>query len=520
MLRIMVVDDERIEREALKMIIKREIDDAEIVGEAGNGRQAIDIANERKPDLILMDIKMPGIDGVEAVKEIKKRQPRSRFIMISAFNTFEYAKEVMQQGVKEYLLKPSKKQEVVDAILRVKKEIIEERREYNDKQKLEQRFNKALHFMQSEWSISLLVDHVQELDLNEWGELLEIEIKCGYAFVVELKEDTDKEAFLQWLKGFVDEHSPDASLLSPNHDEKLPVFFLTDKIDGNDKNDFKAHILPFIRNLIYHCEQDFRFRPHIGIGMPYDSVHQISKSYYEALHALERMDPDEQVTYLFSTEESAKQNASMLSFQKEKNMLETIKNGDLSSAMQKFEFYLNDLSEDASVDLEKFAFSLNEFFIIATRMINDLGIPIDRFTPFESDVSKQELENKSVQLLRQIVEKIQTWRLVQAKGKLENASEYIRDNYEKSLTLETVANYVDLSPYYLSKLFKEKKGITFIDYLTEIRIEKAKDFMLDPEVSLKEICFKVGYKDPNYFSRVFKKKVGKSPKQFRTVLQP
>ncbi len=521
MLRIMVVDDERIEREALKMMISREMEGVEIVAEAGNGHQAIERAKAQQPDLILMDIKMPGIDGVEAVKQIKRDLPDIRFIMVSAFDTFEYAKKVMQQGVKEYLLKPSKKKEVIEAIRRVQMEIEQQRKEQEDKQQLERKFNKALDFMQSEWAVSLLVDHVQELDLNEWGELLDINFKCGYAIVVKVNaREVDRRAWLEWLKDHVNIHSPDSTLLSPNHEEKLPLFFLTDQIDGEDKNEFKAYILPFIRNLIHQCERSFNFKPHVGIGFPYRSVHQLSRSYYEALHALESIQSDQSVTYTFSSDESIVENETAVTFQKEKELLETIKNGDVRSALQKFEFYLDELSNDDSMDLNRSLSSLNEFFIIATRMINDLGIPVDRFIPYNQSSSYQELEEESTRLLRKIVEKVQTWRMVQAKGKLECAKEYIEEHFSDPLTLEVVASHVELSPYYLSKLFKEKKGITFIDFLTHVRIEKAKAYMLDPEISIKEVCFKVGYKDPNYFSRVFKKNVAQSPKQYRAVLHP
>jgi two-component system response regulator YesN len=86
------------------------------------------------------------------------------------------------------------------------------------------------------------------------------------------------------------------------------------------------------------------------------------------------------------------------------------------------------------------------------------------------------------------------------------------------LTLEEVAEHVGLSPYYFSKLFKDRFGVTFIDYLTEVRIERAKEEMRDPNKSLKEVCFLVGYNDPNYFSRVFKKQTGLSPTEYRKTL--
>ncbi|WP_085507134.1 response regulator [Thalassobacillus devorans] len=223
MLRLMAVDDEWIEREGLKKIIANECPGADVVAEAANGRQAIETALEAEPDIILMDIKMPGIDGVEAVTEIKKNLPNTRFIMVSAFDTFEYAKNVMQQGVKEYLLKPSRKQEVVAAVRRVEREIVEESRQVAEKQYLERQFNKALKFMQSEWALSMLVDHMQDLDLTEWSELLDINITCGYAMVIDFRQANDRDKSFAWVKEYIRNHSKDVQLFSPNHEEKLPV---------------------------------------------------------------------------------------------------------------------------------------------------------------------------------------------------------------------------------------------------------------------------------------------------------
>jgi two-component system, response regulator YesN len=95
------------------------------------------------------------------------------------------------------------------------------------------------------------------------------------------------------------------------------------------------------------------------------------------------------------------------------------------------------------------------------------------------------------------------------------AKEYIDEHFAEAITLEEAAEHVGLSPYYFSKLFKDRFGITFIDYITEIRIKRAKELMENPDVSVKEVCYTVGYKDPNYFSRVFKKYTGLTPSEYR-----
>lgn len=128
MLKLLIVDDERIERSALRMIIERFLPEIRVVGEAENGRVAVELAEQLRPDVITMDIKMPGIDGTEAVSLIHNRFPAIRFIMMSAFDTFEYARKVMRYGVREYLLKPYRKDQIVEVIRTMSHEIAREKR--------------------------------------------------------------------------------------------------------------------------------------------------------------------------------------------------------------------------------------------------------------------------------------------------------------------------------------------------------------------------------------------------------
>ncbi|MFT4416236.1 response regulator transcription factor [Fredinandcohnia humi] len=275
MLKVLIVDDELLERKALTKIITTECEGVEVIDEAQNGRVAIEKAQLHHPDIILMDIKMPGIDGVEAVKQIKQLYPNIKFIMVSAFNTFEYAKEVMQQGVKEYILKPSRKEDILASIHRVKVEIEEERR---------------------------------------------------------------------------------------------------------------------------HAEEQ----------------------------------------------------------------------NELRSKMK-------------------------EFMALA----ESKGLP-----PIVEDPTQS----------------VDIWKSNQVEKILTKAKEYIDARFSESLTLEEVAEYVELSPFYFSKIFKDRLGVTFIDYVTTVRINHAKKEMLDPSKSLKEICYSIGYRDPNYFSRVFKKYTGLSPTEYRSIV--
>lgn len=235
MLKVLVVDDEVLERKALIKIIRNASEQVMVIGEgAKNGRAAIEMAREYEPDIIFMDIKMPGIDGVQAVKEIKQFAPDTRFIMVSAFNTFEYAKEVMQQGVKEYILKPSRKQDILESLGRVSAEIIRERKQREEQKSLKESLNRAVSIAQKEWVSSLIMNRAHALTFDEWSELFGVEITSGFMMLFYFEPKTEegfspaeKQHFYSWLKNALKTTGKKQEvLIGPMTDTQVPVLFL------------------------------------------------------------------------------------------------------------------------------------------------------------------------------------------------------------------------------------------------------------------------------------------------------
>ena len=133
----LIVDDEPIERLAMEKIIKSHIQNVDICHEASNGREAVEYVKQHDPDIIFMDIQMPGMDGIEAVRQIKLAEPGATIIMVSAYDTFQYAQQVMREGVKEYLLKPSKKKDIIETIDRVLTQITKERKSLEEQKTIQ-----------------------------------------------------------------------------------------------------------------------------------------------------------------------------------------------------------------------------------------------------------------------------------------------------------------------------------------------------------------------------------------------
>jgi two-component system, response regulator YesN len=523
LLKILIVDDEVLERKALTKMISSSIKDVVVIGEAPNGRKAIEMAKEHRPDIIFMDIKMPGIDGVQAVKAIRKIDPGIRFIMVSAFNTFEYAKEVMQQGVKEYILKPSRKQDILSAVGRVSGEILEERKAREEQKSLRNNLDRAVSIAQKEWVSSLLVNQVQDITFDEWGQLLGVEITSGYMmlFVLQPIKDcelsiVDKQNWYTWLKDALKTAvTKQEAMIGPMTDTQVPVLFLCKKT--TDKLLFRTYAQTIIETMYSLFKQiPFKAELRIGVGLTYNHSHELNKSYHEAVVALQQLYKNPTRKYLFGVKQGATETPSPFGvLEVEKKLLDAVRQGDVNQVLCIYDSFVTKHEASKSLTAPLVKKSFDELFILISRMLHELGISYDRtLADDESEDITLILEKRKAHLMS-AVHHVQVWRNNHAKGMLHKAKEYIENHYADSITLEVVAEYVELSPFYFSKLFKDRFGMTFIDYLTEIRIKHAKAEMVDPQKSLKEICFSIGYNDPNYFSRVFKKHTGLSPTEFR-----
>ncbi|MBU5212388.1 response regulator [Bacillus oleronius] len=502
-MRVIIVDDERLERLGLAKMIHNGIPEIEIIAEAPNGRMAIELARELKPDLIMMDIKMPGIDGVEAVREIKKMDKQIKFIMVSAFNTFEYAKEVMQQGVKEYILKPSKQEDVIAALKRVREEILEERKQYMESLQMKRNLSRALSVIESEWLSTLLMNHIEEMNVDEWSKLLGIEVRAGYMMIFSMQcqdhiqSNDEKRTIYSGVKSLLKTKLDENCIVGPMADNQIPVLVLM----GSSHEIKRSNAITIARSVVRTLKERFHHTKWmVGLGQPFETIDGLMNSYHEAILALESKKWGtahlyEKTNYL--TEQT--------SIEKEKHLLESIKLGDHHRALQAFEIYME-------ANKDKNSHIYEELSILITRMLKEYGI---HHEIKQKPIQEEQWIISLRQFVMKAVELVQAWRANHQKGYLQTAKEYIENNYEKNISLEEVADFVELSPFHFTKMFKEKFGVTFIDYLTDVRLEHAKRELIHTNKSLKEICYSVGYNDPNYFSRVFKKKTGLSPTIYR-----
>ena len=467
-LSIALVDDEMIERKAMRKIIEDHFGKTIICGEAANGRQAIQLADEKRPNIMLMDIKMPGIDGLEAIERIKEKHPDIKFIMISAYDSFDYAKQAMKKGVKEYILKPATKEETIQAILNVYREIAEEQMNQERKKYAAEIAKK--HFLQQ------IMDQNITKDLQTIKQEYFPTMKAGFFLVIDLEREEEREILSKKIT-----ETYRYSIIQEKSRAPYIIFIMSeDPID-------KAEVLRFVRMLFLTSSG----KKWMGIGGIYEQLQDFPRSFNEALLALGQLKMQNRDGYGFPTHTEAAVQEIL------KEILDCLLQNDVIRAIN----HVKQTDEE----------NLQRLYVLIKQNLLTKGIDIQNCY-INNSKSMSEWES----FLQQCSLYVQQF--YRSQGYVERAKQYIWNHYNELLTLERVAEKVKLSPPYFAKIFKEETGKTFVDYVTELRLEKAKELLLQNQLSFKEISFAVGYRDPNYFSRVFKKYFHMSPREFRNII--
>jgi len=443
MMKILLAEDEKYDREIVKHIIYENFSDELQIFEAKNGREAIELSESIRPDIVIMDIKMPGIDGIQALKEISASLPNLYSIILTAYDYFDFAKEAVKINVKEYLLKPFAKEEIIEkvsiGIQFVKKEQNKRRSEIEDKEKI----YTLLPVLENQLSDLIINDKLIGVDYGMYLRCLNMNFINSYAMVISIKDKYDytdisrneKDQIKIRIGDYIKEYINRKYKCIGNYMfyEELTYFI---QIENEDTEDFKNLEIDIAFNLRREIKKRFNVSIRAGLGEIYNSVEHIVESYRQATKCL-------------------------------------VYNSDNVNII-----HINDINEN---------------------MLEDKFVKHNYAGSILIDVKENKIKN---------VNKI--------KLKLfEDVKNFIKENIKTELELEKVASNFGLSVYYFSRTFKEVTGTNFSDYINKCRINIAKELLSNGEMNVKEVCYRVGYNDPNYFSKVFKKYEGVSPVNYR-----
>lgn len=507
--KVLIVDDERVEREGLRAILLKHLPglDVEL---ARNGAEAVAKAEAFGPDLVLMDIKMPGLNGLEAVARIKSRRPETQFIMVTAYDEFEFARRALKYGVKDYLLKPGRSAETAETVRRVLDEIAAERAERAARARAGAALARMQPVLEADLVAQLLFDHRHEIRAEELAEWMGGRPARGSFVMLFVLSGGDREAAARFHAALRERmHRLAAGWVGALSGRHIPVIvFCEDGLSHRARAaSLMNRILPLLRDIP-------GLGVFAGIGSPYPALSDIRLSYQEALAA--SAEPAGTARYRFCDDlPDRRQPGDLFPGKAEETaFIDHVRTGRWDR-VEETAMACCDRWETHGFSLVHAAQRMLELLWIVSRVLAETGVEaapptfsfrMDDYRSLRAEV-RCELD-KLVRAARLHAERMES-RMV------ERVKRTIRERSHEDLSLERIAAEEGVSPHYLSRLFKEETGVNYTDFLTACRMERARALLGNPRLSLKQIAYEVGYHDPNYFSRVFKKETGLSPREYR-----
>ena len=494
MYKIMIVDDEEPVLDSYAYMVRKGSDEFTVSSMASSGLEAISQAHHEPPDIVFMDIGMPGIDGLDTIKELQRSYPEMLFILSTAYERFDLAKKAIPLGVFEYLVKPISRKRFL--------ETLEKARLYLD----EQRSLKASRLDGAKQSADtrgwdeknfLLLITWKALSETEWEgyrQLLCIESDRGSVLMVGIS-GVDQAAADEFYSRFAARLSRRYQLFSSAYLGKLLLF-----LPGEMK---REELLTFTDEQLRQLRPE-GCRVRAGLGGVY-GYNEFFRSCGEAM--AEIGDEDDQ-------EGDAEERQTLTELRRLVSRAEGI-----DDVLPRLGIYSDQVFGSCS-----FAVAKGRMIALFTLFLEDLNRnhggekPPRQLFDVPNEItalsSRQEWDAWSGRALRRIIEAEQLFREEQLPAVLGRAMYYIRGNFEKPLQLTDVAQFCGVSAGYLSRLFSEQLRLSFVDYLTSVRIKVAEGLLLENRLPVKEIAFAVGYQDPNYFSRIFRKQKGIAPTSY------
>ncbi len=526
--KVLLADDTPLILEALTKSIPWEQYDCFIAGVAEDGLKAKELIEELRPDILITDIRMPGLDGLELAQYINQRLPESKVVIITGYQEFEYARRALQLNVKDLLLKPLNN----DYVMRVIKETIgelkqqEKRAEYERAILLENaayqtKVKKSIKAIQGN-VLSELFSGRKRINDYEKAYLEELGLSGIHIQVVAVRVRSSREPMIADVQNKV--------IFSMYEYEKMHGVRVIEVMKGKDivffvldpeKKSSRSHKVYMKKQIL---QMNHRLRnellPEIcacigAVTNQLDKAMECSRQVSEVLEYNFFMTKEE-VLELENFQLYKRKGGSykMPDFDKLFLALEAHREEEIKWEVRGL---VQDIADGTGGNLFQMKCLLSELCITVLRRYNnrdkDERIPrlIDKI---DSLVNLEEAGEYVEEFMNEIKTELEGDRQYQ-NPLVSDAIQYIRDNYVKDLSLTMVANYLSVNPSYLSRLLKQETGDNFTDILTGIRMRKAKQLLHEPGIRITDITEMVGYNNYEYFFQVFRKCEGISPSEYR-----
>lgn len=489
-MKILIVDDETPIREWIQFSIERgKQEDLQIAAVAENGEEALELALRHHVDVVITDIRMPGMDGIELMKKIQEALPYTYFIILTNYAEFSYAREAITYGAKKYLLKSEMRgKDILDAL----REIREEMQRKTANRSMDRYSNGYLDIFDCYYNLD------REEFLSEFWQ--RHEFHCGEWFQVIALEKRDSERQMELIQQFRRRQSGHGLVPAMKNSS---IYFIVQAAERGDLQQI--------------CQSFFRMYARAGQGLAVSG--SVQRGIGEIMPALEEAERVLQYRFVRSEGvmeiERAEQLPPLDRAEIQKEYSRTLKGllyESRETVLENLDRWFDSLGNPSLDDLPW----VRETCLKMTIRIEEVcGEHIPDFKGAHKPDMSWTLE-RCRQFCRELVDRIYSEENFRYSQSVREAIRYIHENYAREITLNEVAGHIYRSPEYFSRLFKAETGEKFSSYLTAYRIRRARDLLLNTDMKIYEIAYAVGYTSPSYFSRIYRECTGVAPEVTRS----
>lgn len=534
MYKILIGDDEHLERAALHHMLAQDLPELEIVGEAQNGEQAIELAQKYEPHIILMDIKMPGKSGLEAAREINGYLPETKIIILTAFDYFEYAKDALQIGVVDYLLKPVRPQTLIQSVQNCINNLQSQRNLLMENKRIKSQLSQLWPYLKTSLVYDLINGNIiYEEELTKRTNILGIDIFPGIVMIIGIEKPVNhlispldyqitRQKVFEVVEDIFFADNP-SILINPILSNKFVLLIPCNStifVDEHYRYCVKKG-QAIIQKLI---KDDIVIS--IGIGNYYEDTGMIQRSYLEALTAQRSSAFAGGNTVVCSSLVNQMEGGKNIEFvdEMELELLEFIYAEDWRETSRVLDCWWERIrNSNLGENLTKAC--ILELLIVlyhgvAATELNRRSLAVLNLTTIERLINSKtidELGNYFNQTIKEIIDIVKEGKNNTVASAVKMTRRFIDTNFSKEIFLEDAANYAHVSPSYLSRIFSKEVGMPFKKYLVSVKLGHAKKLLLTTTKSINEIAFDVGYQDTSYFCRIFRQEEGLSPNEYRVM---
>lgn len=534
MYKVLVVEDEDVIRRNIVNFIKRFSTDFEVVGDAENGLRALEIYNENEPDIVITDILMPQMDGIQLIEKLRQDNREIAFIIISGYDEFAYAQSAMRLNVFDYLLKPFLPQQLADVLLKVKESIDRRRNFFNNIKVLQSKLEESMPILRERFFIDLVTNQLSFNEILQRSSFLQLDISADFYNVAIVKinasevsksRNITKEELIHFFLFDIVGELFDSNI-------KTFAFGISDYQLGiimcgcyEYKRQFFQNINKSLSKLIETMANYYHVTIFAAVGRIYEDILKLPLSFAEAKEAM---------TYSFAIEANTLINYYDIflkkteTYEKPSSILKEIilytKTGDSDKALKKIENLFEYYKGKAVLNPNLIKADVIEVVLAIQRYLeeskgDDTFLYNQNISPYEKIVkadSVSDLKGLLHDFAIMTINEVVHLKEGQSNSFVEKLKSITEENIgNEDFNLDIAASMLYISPNYLRQMFKKVTGETFIEYLTNQRMKKAAELLRDNSLKISDITEQVGYSSQSYFTKCFKKYYNVTPTEYR-----